>query len=293
MGWFTLHLREDPRCQRRSAGANGVWIANQISGSGRGPDPVQLVTTQTRPPDGDDAFAPVTADAPNGHAQVGPRVQQPLRLRRRSSRRAKLAGFKLKLPPGFLGNPTAARGVPDVPVHRVLVLGPVDPRPSVTETVIDGATQLHAADPDSDAGLQRRDAGPRTRAAWAPAVFPSEPAGPFPIKIDLRTDGDYGIDSALIDIPKNLGGPQALITQIETVLVPQVPCKAADPQDPRTRAAAAARRGRSSATRLHASRRRPRSRRGPGPPNAVTRHQDEHLHANGLQRRAVRPRLFR
>ena len=60
------------------------------------------------------------------------------------------------------------------------------------------------------------------------SVFPSEPAGPFPIKIDLRTDGDYGIDSALIDIPKNLGGPQAVITQIETVLCAQVPCKATD-----------------------------------------------------------------
>ena len=156
-----------------------------------------------------------------------------------SRTRAKLAGFKLKLPPGFLGNPTALETCPTF----LFIAASCSDRSilghSVTETVIDGASNFTPPTriPTPIYNVATLGLEP---ARLGTTVFPSEPAGPFPIKIDLRTDGDYGIDSALIDIPKNLGGPQALITQIETVLCAQVPCKATDFQDPRTGAAARA-----------------------------------------------------
>ena len=214
-----------------SADVNGVWIANQYSPGGIGdPNKFDLVS-RTRPPDGDDAFAPVTAEAPNGHAQVATR-SNPYGCEGEQDN-AKLAGFKLKLPPGFLGNPTALETCPTF----LFIAASCSDRSilghSVTETVIDGASNFTPPTriPTPIYNVQTLGLEP---ARLGTSVFPSEPAGPFPIKIDLRTDGDYGIDSALIDIPKNLGGPQALITQIETVLCAQVPCKAADFQDPRS-----------------------------------------------------------
>ncbi len=217
---------------RTPGGVNGVWTAQPISGTGGALDPVRFrLVNQTRPPDSDDAFAPVTADAPNGHAQIaasnnfyGCTGQQS---------KGKIADFKLRLPPGFLGNPGATLACP---THLFIASSCSDRSIlgwSVTETVIDGASNFtpptRIETPVFNVatlGLEPARLGTRQ--------FPSEPAGPFPIKIDLRTTGDYGIDSALIDIPKNLGGPQALITQIETILCAQVPCKAADPQDPGT-----------------------------------------------------------
>ncbi len=217
------------------AAANGVWLAQPIVVGGvTDPNRFRLVS-RNRPPDSDNLFAPVGPAAPNGHAQIaGPFSpgQAPYGCSGGQGK-AKLAGFKLELPPGFLGNPTGLDTCPSFlfiaascPARSIL-------GHSVTETVIDGSSNLTPPTriPSPIYNVETLGLEP---ARLGTSVFPSEPAGPFPIKIDLRTDGDYGIDSALIDIPKNLGGPQAVITQIETVLCAQVPCQATDYQDPGT-----------------------------------------------------------
>jgi hypothetical protein len=200
-------------------GANGLWTAQPVAGDSK---KFQLFFRQ-RPPDSDDAFAQdARAQIASTNTPFGCTVQQ---------FKAKLAGFKLKLPPGFLGNPTALEACPSFlfianSCSERSILGH-----SVTETVIDGASNF-----TPPARIESKIYNVATLglepARLGTGTFPSEPSGPFPIKIDLRTDGDYGIDSALIDIPKNLGGPSAVITQIETVLCAQVPCKAVDGQDP-------------------------------------------------------------
>ena len=118
------------RCLDRKPVLTGRGRSTQ-SGSNLGP------TAKTRPA-GDDCFAPgrrmPRSAAPRATASQSPTGQQD---------NGKLAGFKLKLPPGFLGQPDRARGLPDVPVHRQRrapdrsILGH-----SVTETVIDGASNF-------------------------------------------------------------------------------------------------------------------------------------------------------
>ena len=62
--------------------------------------------------------------------------------------------------------------------------------------------------------------------------FPSEPPGPFPVVITLDSTNDYGLDSAWSDSPKNLGGPQAVVTEIDTVLCAKMPCAPTNEVDP-------------------------------------------------------------
>src|SRR3954452_600601 len=83
---------------------------------------------------------------------------------------------------------------------------------SVTETVVEGANQTALPNriPTEIYNVQTMGLEP---ARLGTRQLPSEPTGPFPIEISLRTTEDYGINSALVDIPKNLGGPQALVTQ--------------------------------------------------------------------------------
>ena len=153
---------------------------------------------------------------------------------------SKLAAFKLELPPGVLGNPTALETCPtflwiakSCPDRSLLGY-------SVTETVIvESANASHSRSAIQSPLYNVATLGLEP-ARLGTTLFPSEPAGPFPIKIDLRTEGDYGLDSALVDIPKNLGGPVASIIQIETVLCAQVPCKATNSDDPTSVAAVGA-----------------------------------------------------
>ena len=54
-------------------------------------------------------------------------------------------------------------------------------------------------------------------------IFPSDPAGPFPITIGIRTSGDRGINSTLINVPRNLGGFGGTPIEITTALCGRVP----------------------------------------------------------------------
>ena len=123
---------------RSIGGANGVWFANAVDST------TMRLTSLYRPPDSDDAFAPVTPAAPNGHAQVASAPNPgsaPYGCTADKQFKAKLAGFKLKLPPGFLGNPTALEACPTF----MFIASSCPDRSrlghSVTETVIDGASQ--------------------------------------------------------------------------------------------------------------------------------------------------------
>ena len=214
---------------RSVAGANGLWIANPIPlGGGFDPNRFEL-TTRQRPPAGDDAFA---ADP---RAQIAPlygctEALEPGNVQQTNGR---LAEFKLKLPPGFLGNPTALETCPTF----LFIASSCSDRSilgsSVTETVVESSTRFTPPNPVVSPVYNVATMGLEP-ARLGTTQLGSEPPGPFPIKIGLRTTDDYGIDSALIDIPKNLGGPQALITQIDTVLCSQVPCRATDQFDPHT-----------------------------------------------------------
>jgi hypothetical protein len=202
---------------------NGMWGAQEIAPGGTTDlDEFELVGPREQPPSGDDAFAP------GAHAQIAP-----LWGCVGDQGNAKLARFELELPPGFLGNPTALE---TCPTHLWIasscsdraILGTAN-----TETRVDsaGPSLPPLAVPTPVYNVATLGLEP---ARLGTNQLGSEPSGPFPVKIDLRTDGDYGIDSALIDIPKNLGGPSALAFQIDTVLCAEVPCKATNRFDPRT-----------------------------------------------------------
>jgi hypothetical protein len=147
---------------------------------------------------------------------------------------ARVRDFQLHLPPGFLGSPTAlpacpeplwlVNSCPDTTIlgHSLTLTAP-DFSGSTTESV-DVATPLY--------NLQTLGLAP---ASLGTQRLLSTPGGPFAIGISLRAaNGNYGIDSALNNIPTNAGGPSAVIVQIYTVLCAQVPCKATDQQDPAT-----------------------------------------------------------
>lgn len=207
-----------------NAGANGLWSALPVTDSLGNIDQFKFTLgSQIRPPSIDDQFAP------GQHAQIAS-SNTPYGCVGDQSK-SKLAEFKLELPPGFLGNPTALETCPtflwiaqSCPERSIV-------GHSVTDTVVDGASNI-TTPLRTDSKVYNVQTLGLEPARLGTKSFPSEPAGPFPIKIDLRTDGDYGLDSVLIDIPKNLGGPQAIITQIETVLCAQVPCSPTDTQDP-------------------------------------------------------------
>jgi hypothetical protein len=147
-----------------------------------------------------------------------------------------LREFKLHLPPGFLGNPTAVPACP-IPLWQASLCGPETVLgSSLSETIPQSApvptlvtTAIHNV---ATLGLEPARLGTRT--------FPSQPPGPFPVLISLdsaptaRSPGDYGLNSALFDIPRNLGGVNATVSQIDTVLCRRVPCAPTNILDPGT-----------------------------------------------------------
>jgi hypothetical protein len=144
---------------------------------------------------------------------------------------ASIRHFKLHLPPGFLGNPTAVPTCP-IPVWKASLCPPETIiGHSVSETIVrsSGPLQGPLAVPSAIFNIDTLGLEP---ARLGTRLFPSEPPGPFPIIISLDSTGDYGLNSALVDIPRNLGGPIALVAQIDSVLCAQVPCEAPLVGDP-------------------------------------------------------------
>ncbi len=264
------------------AGVNGMWNAALVTSAGGVVDPLrfELVGPRLQGPAGDDAFAS------GAHAQMaglygctGDQVT------------GRLARFKLELPPGFLGNPTALETCPTF----LFIASSCSDRSilgaSVSETRIESGGPEQTPNPIPTPVYNVATLGLEP-ARLGTQQLGSEPTGPFAIKIDLRTDGDYGIDSALIDIPKNLGGPQALVMQIDTVLCAQVPCRATNSSDPHTVVPL-------PPTRpffRNPTSCKPATAKLDGQlvvAHARKRHRDGQLHPDGLRRRAVRPQRVR
>ena len=183
------------------------------------------------------------------------------RALRGPQRSALLRQFKLHLPPGFLGNPTALPACP-IPLSRQELsrqrgAGLFGQR---------GTSDRCRTDDTSAEGAIRRSTTSR-RSGWNPPgsahKIPVRAARTVSGRDLARFDNDYGLNSALVDIPKNLGGPQAAVTR-------STPCSAPSSVRPHERGwiqprslptrRRAARSGPSSATRPLASKRQRRSR---------------------------------
>ena len=151
-----------------------------------------------------------------------------------------LKDFTLKLPPGFLGSPTS---VPACPTHLWLAGSCPDNTQlghAIADTVPGGILFLVST---SVFNLQTL--------GWEPArlgteVVPGVPPGPLPNTVTLRTapdpseldepnqqgadryegdEGDYGINSYQINIPKELGGNLGKVRAIDIVLCAYTPCR--------------------------------------------------------------------
>ena len=144
-----------------------------------------------------------------------------------------LKDFRLGLAPGLLGNPTAVRPCENFlfvigacPAESVIgysaalgiYTGGVNGPPIATPTPLTVVQSL--AEP----------------ARLGTYVLPAEPAGPLPILVNLRTDGDFGVDSIVDTLPTALNGQFAKLFSIDTYLCAQVPCDAQSQQpiDPAT-----------------------------------------------------------
>jgi hypothetical protein len=150
-----------------------------------------------------------------------------------------LKDFTLKLPPGMLGNPTS---VPACPTHLWLAGSCPDNTQlghAIADTIPSGPLFLVST---SVFNLQTL--------GWEPArlgteVVPGIPPGPLPNTVTLRTapdpseldepnqqgadaypgdQGDYGINSYQINIPKELGGNLGKVRAIDIVLCAYAPC---------------------------------------------------------------------
>jgi hypothetical protein len=152
---------------------------------------------------------------------------------------APLKDFTLHLPPGLLGNPTA---VPICPTFLFLAAScppesAVGHSLSIVSPTLGGENQL-------DTPIFNVQTLGLEPARLGTTALGSNPPGPFPILIGLRTadaagesagaSGDFGVDSTLRDLPLRLGVFGAKVVQIDTVLCSQAPCAPTDRLDPST-----------------------------------------------------------
>src|SRR5437660_6320315 len=163
----------------------------------------------------------------------GPRLQVgPFYACTGKEKTAFIREFKLHLPPGLVGNPVAAPACPLAIWQAALCPTSSALGYSVSETYQSGTNDSHVPPflvPTiifnvATLGLEPARLGTRK--------FPSEPPGPLPVVITLDTTGDYGLNSAVTEIPRNLGGPTAIVAEIDTVLCAQVPCARTNDLDP-------------------------------------------------------------
>ncbi len=147
-----------------------------------------------------------------------------------------LKDFRLRLPAGMIGNPTA---VPQCPYHLYLAFScPAATRVGYSFTMATNGFTNYSA-PIPLVVVQTL--------GWEPArlgtgdVLPTLPQGPLPIQISVRTaddpktpqlDADFGIDSLLSNIPSSPPGGSTgdigaiPVNFIDTVLCSDVPCVA-------------------------------------------------------------------
>ena len=160
-----------------------------------------------------------------------------------------LRDFTIKLPPGFLGNPTA---VTPCPTH-LWYAGACPDRSQLGHAFAEAiaGTGSIIEVPTSVFALQTMGLEP---ARLGTEVVPAVPPGPLVNTVTIRTTGDYGIDSQQINLPKELGGDAGRVRSIQVVLCDRAPCQ--ETGSSRTARFRSSPRGRSSSTR----------RRAPPPP---------------------------
>jgi hypothetical protein len=138
-----------------------------------------------------------------------------------------ISRFLLQLPPGFLGNPMAVSECP-YGTWVASIQPPGNGCPISSQVGQSNTRTVQQTLPPSPiivpTSLFRVPTNGLEPARLGTDKLVGDPPGPIPIQISLRTSGDRGINSAVIDLPKNLGGPQAVITEIETVLCGYAPC---------------------------------------------------------------------
>jgi hypothetical protein len=151
-----------------------------------------------------------------------------------------LKDFTLKLPPGMLGSPTS---VPACPTHLWLA-GSCPDNTQLGHAIADTI-------PSGTMFLVKTSVFNLQTLGWEPArlgteVVPGIPPGPLPNTVTLRSapdpgelnepnqqgadrfegdEGDYGITSYQINIPKELGGNLGKVRSIDIVLCAYVPCR--------------------------------------------------------------------
>ena len=134
-----------------------------------------------------------------------------------------LRDFTIKLPPGFLGNPTA---VTPCPTH-LWYAGACPDRSQLGHAFAEAVAGTGAIIevPTSVFALQTMGLEP---ARLGTEVVPAVPPGPLVNTVTIRTTGDYGIDSQQINLPKELGGDAGRVRSIQVVLCDRAPCQETD-----------------------------------------------------------------
>jgi hypothetical protein len=144
--------------------------------------------------------------------------------------------FLLSLPPGFLGNPLAVSECPyDTWISSNNRQFPGEGCPFGSQVGLSNTRTITTACcvvVPAPTGLYRVPTNGLEPARLGTDVLLGDPPGPIPVQIKLRTTGDLGINSAVVDLAKNLGGPQAAIAEIETVLCGHAPCTWPNPTAP-------------------------------------------------------------
>ena len=195
---------------------NGLWLASPTPSF----DPTTFVlNSKSGTALGD------TALAPGKFVQVAPTYGCVRGTSDQGELASHLRDFTVHLPPGFLGNPTALPSCPEPIWIAGVCPDTTIVGHSLTETIPEASTSI-SPPLNVPSQIYNVDTMGLAPAQLGTRLLGSEPPGPHPIVVSVRTTGDYGIDSALFNIPKNLGGPRALITEIDTVLCAKVPCKA-------------------------------------------------------------------
>jgi hypothetical protein len=202
-------------------GANGDWNVNPAG------SPTNVISPTEFSLPGSTGVGTYVA-SPDDEVQVAPN-RGCIDTVDRSQIRSKLKDFRLQLPPGFLGNPQATDVCPTATWEASqgscpdsTVLGS-----SVSVTIPEGSIASSPLLPVFTPLYNVETVGLEP-ARLGTDRFGSTPPGPFPIIVSVRTDSDFGIDSALVNIPRNLGGPQATIMEISTTLCSHVPCDRLD-----------------------------------------------------------------
>ena len=129
--------------------------------------------------------------------------------------------FRLGLAPGLLGNPTAV-----TPCEYALFVIGACPQESVVGFsaalgIYLGGINGSAIATPTPLTVVKPFAEPARLGTF---VLPAEPPGPLPILINLRSDGDYGVDSLVDSLPTALNGQFAKLFSIDTYLCAKVPC---------------------------------------------------------------------